>query len=94
MKDRIYPIRQMPVDIFPKGAPVLVAGGMRVFVSDDATTEGPRFPDKKWTKRRRRRVIGKFGSWTVRKPAAFRAGPTLYVHPAIYAEMRYNNPGG
>lgn len=63
-------------------------GGMQVFVSDHATTDEPRFPMKKWTKRRRRRVIGKYGSWTVRKPAAFRAGPALYVHPAIYAEMK------
>jgi hypothetical protein len=26
--DRIYPLRQMPVSICPKGAPVLVSGGI------------------------------------------------------------------
>lgn len=63
-------------------------GGVRVFVSTDATEETPRFPDKKWSKRRRRRVVGQFGSWTRHKPAAFRVGPALYVHPAIYQLMR------
>jgi hypothetical protein len=63
-------------------------GGMQVFVSADATEEVARFPDKPWTKRRRRRVIGKYGGWTRHIPCAFRCGPVLYVHPKIYAEMQ------
>ncbi|MGJ8624627.1 MAG: hypothetical protein ACSHW1_17935 [Yoonia sp.] len=62
-------------------------GGSQVFVSPEATEEVARFPDKKWTKRRRRRVIGKYGSWSFHKPCAFRCGPALYVHPKIYAEL-------
>ena len=63
-------------------------GGTQIFVSENATEIRPRFPDKKWTKRRRRRVIGKYGSWTVRKPAAFQCGPALYMHPTLYAELK------
>jgi hypothetical protein len=69
---------------------------MPVFVSEHATEEVPIFPEKKWSKRRRRRVVGKYGSWTRRAPCAFRAGPALYVHPTIYAEMQrqfYANSG-
>ena len=65
-----------------------MSNGMQVVVSSAATTRGPRFPDKKWTKRRRRRVIGRFGDWFVEKPAAFRCGPVLYVHPKAYDALR------
>ena len=63
-------------------------GGTSIYIRDDMTDTVPRFPDKKWTKRRRRRVIGKHGSWTYEKPAAYRVGPALIVHPKIYAEMK------
>jgi hypothetical protein len=63
-------------------------GGLQIFVSSHCTEEVCRFPDKKRTKRRMRRVIGKYGSWKVRRPAAYRAGPALYVHPVIYDQMR------
>jgi hypothetical protein len=65
-------------------------GGLQVFVSAHAVQTRPIFPDKKPTKRRRRRVIGKFGGWTKDFPAAFQAGPALYVHPKIYAELKRN----
>lgn len=63
-------------------------GGMPIYIRDDMTDTVPRFPDKKWTKRRRRRVIGKYGSWTYEKPAAYRVGPAFIVHPKIYAELK------
>ncbi|GGF73343.1 hypothetical protein SAMN05216376_111160 [Mameliella alba] len=63
-------------------------GGMPITVSPHATEVRPRFPDKKWSKRRRRRVIGKYGSWTYRVPAALRLGNRLIVHPAIYNQLR------
>lgn len=63
-------------------------GGTQVFQSVHAIEEKPLFPDKKYTKRRRRRVVGKYGSWTRHFPAAFRCGPALYVHPKIYAELQ------
>ena len=62
--------------------------GTPIIVRDDMTEELPRFPDKHWTKRRRRRVVGKFGSWTYHKPAAFRVGPSIICHPKIYAELQ------
>lgn len=67
--------------------------GTPVFVSEHATKEEVRFPDKRSTKRRRRRVIGKYGSWKKHVPCAFRAGPALYVHPTIYAELKRQSHG-
>lgn len=58
--------------------------GMPITVSIHATEERPIFPDKKNTKRRRRRVVGKFGSWTYRAPAALLFGNQLIAHPQIY----------
>lgn len=65
--------------------------GMLVSVSAHATEERPIFPDKRNTKRRRRRVVGKYGAWTRRYPAAFRMGAQLVVHPAIYAVMQHQH---
>lgn len=62
--------------------------GLRLVISPRLTKEVPRFPDKRWTKRRRRRVVGKYGSWTYHKPDAMIVGGSLLVHPAIYAELK------
>lgn len=61
--------------------------GMQVIQSASALTTRPRFPDKKRTKRRMRRVRGKYGSWMVQVPGAFRFGGKLIVHPKIYKNM-------
>jgi hypothetical protein len=61
--------------------------GMKVIVRDDMTIELPRFPDKKWSKRRYRRMVGKHGSWTYHKPVAYRVGPSIICHPKLYAEL-------
>jgi hypothetical protein len=63
-------------------------GGMQISTSPHATEERPIFPDKKWSKRRRRRVIGKYGSWTRRFPAAFQFGNKIVMHPALYRELQ------
>ena len=63
-------------------------GGVPVFVSAEAMTTEPRFPDKKWTKRRRRRVIGKYGSWFVRRPACFTTAQGMIMHPRIFERLR------
>lgn len=68
--------------------PMQTFGGTQIIVRNDMTEELPRFPGKPWTKRRRRRVVGKYGSWTYHKPAAFRVGPAIICHPKIYAEMQ------
>lgn len=70
-----------------------VFGGVQIIVRDDMTDTVPRFPYKKWTKRRRRRVIGKFGSWTWEKPAAYRVGPAIICHPKIHAELKRHSKG-
>lgn len=40
MADRIYPLRQMPVDICPKGVPVLVAGGVAMLKTGGVWVSG------------------------------------------------------
>lgn len=67
--------------------------GVPVTVSAAATEIVPIFPDKRPTKRRRRRVVGKFGSWTRRAPCVFRHEGGLIVHPKIYAELRSRSAG-
>lgn len=62
--------------------------GMPVVVSEHATHTGPRFPDKKRTKRRMRRVIGRYGSWEVTRPIAFQLEGNLVVHPRIADRLR------
>lgn len=62
--------------------------GLPVHVTEGALERVARFPDKKNTKRRRRRVIGKYGSWSVLKPVAYRIGGALVVHPEIYARLK------
>ncbi len=60
-------------------------GGMPITVSPYATQLEPRFPDKPDTKRRRRRVIGKYGSWETPKPCMYQVGGRLVIHPKAYA---------
>jgi hypothetical protein len=67
--------------------------GLRVHISSNATNTVPRFPDKKNTKRRRRRVIGKYGSWLVVRPGAYVLMGRLVVHPAVYEEMKRSHHG-
>lgn len=62
--------------------------GVPIHVSANATKTAPRFPEKKWTKRRRRRVIAKHGSWFVTVPAVFVIGGTYVMHPAKLEELR------
>lgn len=62
--------------------------GMPVTVSEHAIETVPRFPDKPNTKRRRRRVIGKFGSWVISRPCAIKIGGTLVMHPVIADRIR------
>ncbi len=64
------------------GAPMI---GVQIIQSAAAMQTGPRFPLKKWTKRRRRRVIGKHGSWHVQRPACFMFDGKIIVHPSLYA---------
>ena len=62
--------------------------GMHVHVSEYATEKKPRFPDKRWSKRRRRRVIGKYGSWFKEFPACFILNGNYVMHPNLAAEMK------
>lgn len=62
--------------------------GVPVIVSPDAMTKEPRFPDKRNTKRRRRRVIGKYGSWFVLRPTCIKTQHGLVMHPLIHDQMR------
>lgn len=44
MPDRIYKMRQMPVDICPKGVPVLVAGGIAMMKTGGVWVTGMEEP--------------------------------------------------
>lgn len=48
MPDRIYELRQMPVDICPKGVPVLVAGGIAMLKTGGIWVTG--MDDKPFTR--------------------------------------------
>ncbi len=73
------------------GQPFGTFMGMPVFVSTMATELRPRFPDKKRTKRRVRRVVGRYGSWMVRRPGAWRVGPSLVVHPEVFHQLQLHS---
>lgn len=62
--------------------------GMPVQISPHATKEVVFFPDKPRTKRRMRRLIGKYGRDRKHVPASYRLGNTLVVHPVIYAKLQ------
>ncbi len=58
MSDRIYQLRQMPIDICPKGVPVLVAGGIAMLktggvwvtgMSDEPFTREMNWTPKWWS---------------------------------------------
>lgn len=61
---------------------------MNIIASETALMLACRFPDKRNTKRRRRRVIGKYGSWEVMRPCVVQFGDRIYAHPTIYHAMR------
>ena len=65
--------------------------GVRITVSEHAMKRVPLFPEKKWTKRRRRRVIGKYGRWSENRPAAWMIGNGAIMHPVLYAQLKKEN---
>jgi hypothetical protein len=69
-----------------------IFGGMRVIISEHATEEFRIFPDKPRTKRRMRRLRGKWGNETRRRPCAFQTPQGLIVHPAIAAKLKDAKP--
>ena len=67
--------------------PIGTFGGVPLIFSEHMTQTHPRFPDKPNTKRRRRRVIGKYGSWNVTRPAMAETPYGLVVHPALREKL-------
>lgn len=70
--------------------------GLNIQVSPRATKEIVLFPDKPRTKRRMRRLIGKYGRDRKHVPTSYRIGQTLVFHPVIYADLKrraWNNGG-
>lgn len=63
--------------------------GLSIHVSAAATRRAPRFPDKPRTKRRMRRVRGKYGSWDHDKPAVFQLQGTLVMHPVLFDQLHH-----
>ncbi len=74
-------------DIFADAMPTTF-GGTRVMGSDAATALYRIFPDKPRTKRRMRRLRGKWGNEFIRKPCAYQTANGLIVHPTIWAQMK------
>lgn len=62
--------------------------GVRVIESVHALRREKRFPWKPATKRRMRRVIGKYGSWHIHVPCAYSTPAGLVVHPVIMTGLR------
>ena len=67
-------------------------GGLRVIVSEHAQESFRIFPDKKRTKRRMRRLRGKWGSEYRVRPMAYRTPHGLVCHPSIAAKLREAKP--
>ena len=63
-------------------------GGMKIIESIHATRFEKRFPWKPATKRRMRRVIGKYGSWMVHRPAMYQTPMGFVVHPECMKFLR------
>ena len=62
--------------------------GLNVVVSEHAHEMVPIFPDKKRSKRRNRRVRGKYGRLDRMNPVTFKTPHGLVVHPRIYSELK------
>lgn len=63
-------------------------GGLPVIETAAAVREVWIFPDKKRSKRRDRRVIGKYGSLTQIRPAAIQWQGRWMIHPKIMDQLR------
>lgn len=76
-----------PVNPAPSN-PVGAFGGMRIIVNPYLTKRVPLFPDKPRTKRRMRRVIGKYGRWDKGVPTYLVSGNVIMAHPAVVDRIR------
>lgn len=63
-------------------------GGMRIIENPHLTKRVPLFPDKPRTKRRMRRVIGKYGRWDKEVPTYLVSGNMIIAHPAVVDRIR------
>lgn len=62
--------------------------GRKITVSTEAYKMVPIFPDKKRTKRRNRRTIGRFGRLDRMQPMAYETPYGIVAHPLIYSKLR------
>lgn len=63
-------------------------GGIPIRVSDQAYEMVPIFPDKKRSKRRDRRVIGKYGRLDRLTPLSYQTPFGFVCHPKIYRQLQ------
>ncbi len=63
-------------------------GGVKVTVSAECYEMVPIFPDKPRTKRRMRRVIGKYGRTDRMNPLAYQTPYGMVMHPIIYEKLK------
>ena len=63
-------------------------GGVKIIVSDHAYERVPIFPDRPRTKRRMRRIRGKYGRLDRISPMMIQTLHGTVVHPKIYQKLK------
>lgn len=63
-------------------------GQMKIIQSTEAYKMVSIFPDRPNTKRRRRRILGKYGKLVRMEPQAYKTPFGLVVHPLIYRALK------
>ena len=69
-------------------APMGTFSGVKVTQSNACYEMVPLFPDKKRTKRRNRRVLGKYGRLDRMNPLAYNTPFGMVMHPILYAKLK------
>ena len=73
-------------------APMVTFSGVKITQSNACYEMIPIFPDKKRSKRRDRRVRGKYGRLDRMNPLAYNTPHGMVMHPTLYAKLKQRVP--
>lgn len=75
------------MNIFGGETPSMFSG-IKIIQSTEAYEIVPLFPDKKRSKRRDRRVRGKYGRLDRMNPLAYKTPNGMVIHPILYQKLK------
>ena len=73
--------------------PIQSFSGVKIIQSSECYEMVPIFPDKKRTKRRNRRVLGKYGRLDRMNLLAYDTPFGIVMHPILYMELKLRASG-